>query len=215
MAVLETKRTHTSDDFNDKLYEFLKNEEEIRLSTYDDGFGNLTIGVGYNLNGNKKWRDDFKNAGIEVSPTATIKDLKITEEEAKKLFDATIDRYKDKVKNKIGEEAYNKLENSDEMITLVSMAFNSRKENFLIGPNLTKAIQNGDRISAWYEIRYASNKNRDHGIQQRRTRESEKFGLFKDPSNITVDEAKKVIKFLESKREYIERVARLDPLKLL
>ena len=117
------------------------------------------------------------------------------------LFNTIIDRYKNIVKNKVGQAVYDKLDNSDEMIALVSLAYNSGGS--LIGNNLVKAIKDGDRVAAWYEIRYGSNAERSDGLQNRRTKESDIFGLY-DSSSISDNEAKHVIRFLESKRTHIE-----------
>ena len=64
---------------------------------------------------------------------------------------------------------------SRELIALTSMAFNAPK---LIGQGLANAIRDDNRALAWYEIRFGSNKNRDFGLQNRRDRESNMFGLF-------------------------------------
>ena len=112
--------------------------------------------------------------------------IEILQEQEEALFDVIIPRYKNVVKEQIGDKAYNDLKNSDEMIILVSLAFNNPN---LIGPNLTKTIKDGDRAAAWYEIRYNSNKTRHHGLQNRRVAESNNFGLYYDESNITKQEA--------------------------
>jgi hypothetical protein len=53
--------------------------------------------------------------------------------------------------------------------------------------NLAKDLIKGDRASAWFEIRYRSNGGNDHGIANRRYRESDLFGLYGDPNAIGYD----------------------------
>ena len=89
------------------------------------------------------------------------------------------------------------------MVALVSMAYNGGSG--IIGPKLKKALEENDRINAWYEIRFQSNGDKYRGLQDRRKDESESFGLFKDPKNITQDEAIKAIKFFDSKKDEIEK----------
>ncbi|NEQ38756.1 MAG: beta-propeller fold lactonase family protein [Okeania sp. SIO3I5] len=98
------------------------------------------------------------------------------------------------------DQLYNALENTREMVTLASLAFNLPK---LIGPNLTAALYKGDRPEAWYEIRYNSNAKHEYGQQNRRDKESDNFGLYDDPNNVQKDEADNVNRFIESKRQDI------------
>ena len=148
--------------------------------------------------------------------------ISLTPAEGYKLFQTSLNRALGAVKRQFtkhltphvgkakapaeAEKLYNELENTREMVTLASLAFNAQT---LIGPNLTKALYNGDRAAAWYEIRYGSNakdkksQKRSFGLQNRRDKESENFGLYDDPNNVQEDEAKNAIRFLEPEREKI------------
>ena len=67
------------------------------------------------------------------------------------------------------------LAGSNEMITLMDMTYN---RDDLVGPKLIAALQSGDRLAAWYEIRFGSNKTRNVGIDNRRQAEADMFGLY-------------------------------------
>ena len=102
---------------------------------------------------------------------------------------------------------------SDERVVLYSMEFNG-----LLGlsPSFKRAVSDGNRARAWYEIRYGSNplESADAGMlgpavrllgtYNRRNSESEKFGLFNDPADITVDEALNVVRYLSTRLTFIE-----------
>jgi len=115
--------------------------------------------------------------------------------------------YKDRVLRKLpGERSEgSSLPNSKEMLVLASLAWNNAN---LIGSNLKNAIENGNRAAAWYEIRYGSNSSsqsesiRD-GIAKRRFFESQVFGLYDDPQNVSDQEVKNIFKMLQSNREKI------------
>ncbi len=114
-----------------------------------------------------------------------------------------------------------------EQIALVSLAYNG------LGawPSaLTQAIKAGDRAEAWYQIRYKSNsvgskysqgialtdvagttkdeqgnfdQGFDKGWAKRRFAESELFGLYDNPSNVTVAEAREVLQTIQEHRAQI------------
>lgn len=114
-----------------------------------------------------------------------------------------------------------------EQAALVSLAYNG------LGawPSaLTQAIKAGDRAEAWYQIRYKSNSigskysqgialtdiagttkdeqgNFDQGIDKgwakRRFAESELFGLYDNPSNVTAAEAREVLQTIQEHRAQI------------
>jgi len=79
---------------------------------------------------------------------------------------------------------------SKELAVLISLAYQTRK---LIGEKLVAAINAGNRAEAWYEIRYDSNtsidrktnKRIDNEHGRRRVIESDMFGLYSDPSQLT------------------------------
>ena len=116
-----------------------------------------------------------------------------------------------------GELLFAEMQGSHELIAITSMTYNSPST---IDPNLVDALITGNRARAWYEMRYNTNSNsiggqsyRIFGIHNRRVAESAAFGLYDDPDNISVDEAKNVVRFLEFKRPQI--VAYLDEMHSL
>lgn len=107
------------------------------------------------------------------------------------VFSQAVNTYEARVNNKVSG-----IPESYERIALLSIAYTNAN---IIGPKLISAINNDNRAEAWYEIRYQSNDPEQsqailEGIAKRRYYESEMFGLYKDLSNVTDNEAKNVIK---------------------
>ena len=87
---------------------------------------------------------------------------------------------------------------SRERAVFFSLAYNSRDANNdgipdLLGDNLGKAIKNGNRAEAWFEIRYGSNLGDVPGIAKRRYYESDLFGLYNSGS-VDEGEAKTIMR---------------------
>lgn len=112
---------------------------------------------------------------------------------------------------------------SKERAVLVSLSYNGLI-NKTTSPTLRKAILDGNRSEAWFQIRYDSNKlgkyhinsifmkdneqkaynkGEDYGIAKRRFLESETFGLYNDDTSVTSDEANSVYRMLQLHRDYI------------
>ena len=228
-TVLQPKKTYTEADFNKTTKSFLIAYENNSTEIYCDHKGLATIGIGYCLSKNN-WKKDFENSDINRTeaqiariekllkdlPTKKTKKEKdalveeynqdenattLTDTEIDKLFQIILKEKKEVVKDKLGKDIYEKLDNSDEMVALTSFAFQNKT---LIGDNLISAIKNNDRIGAFYEIEYASNKERLFGVHTRRNAEAKYFGIFKDDNNITQEEAIKAIKFFASKKDDID-----------
>lgn len=95
---------------------------------------------------------------------------------------------------------------SKERAALVSLAYNNPA---LLGGGLAKALVNGNRAEAWYQIRYASNggDSRTPGIANRRYRESDLFGLYDagvtSKSTITEEVARQTLQMYTCHREQI------------
>ena len=115
--------------------------------------------------------------------------------EVRSVFDSLWeDVYKNRVLNLLpaGSGDNTALTESKEMIVLASLGWNNAD---LIGPSLREAIRQGNRAEAWFEIRYNSNSTRQSakirsGIAKRRFRESQVFGLYDDPQEVSAAEAK-------------------------
>ena len=84
----------------------------------------------------------------------------------------------------------NNMDYSYERLALISLQYNNNPSAgsplLAVGNNLSTALENDNRIAAWYEIRYASNggleAERD-GVAKRRYIESQLFDLY--PENLT------------------------------
>lgn len=77
-----------------------------------------------------------------------------------------------------------------EKVVLLSLCYNAILEG---SPSLHKALLNGDRAQAWYQIRYRSNGGGErNGIAKRRYAEAQVFGLYGDPAAATPQEVAQV-----------------------
>ena len=56
---------HNAGGYSEKLYEFIKDNEDIKYNVYLDGELRPAIGIGYDLFAHKNtWVKDFKEAGM-------------------------------------------------------------------------------------------------------------------------------------------------------
>ena len=136
-------------------------------------------------------------AGFPAS--ANILDWTITNLQAQTLFNSIVEGYKANVKTWLGNDTlYNSLQGSDEMLTLVSLAYNgylgSKKS-----PNLHDAILSGNRAKAWYELRYGTPGNN----KARYFAQAAIFGLYDNPASTTLDEAFSVYRMYTKNRDGI------------
>ncbi|MBP7528661.1 MAG: hypothetical protein KA801_12085 [Syntrophorhabdaceae bacterium] len=84
---------------------------------------------------------------------------------------------------------------SKERVALLSLTYNSMD---LLGPNLKNALLSGDRLKAWFEIRYKSNQEKNPGVANRRYAESDMFGLW-DGTSVTQTQFDNFVSFLDQK----------------
>ena len=132
----------------------------------------------------------------------------LTDAEAQTLYDRVIGRKSDEIQQRFrthlkttnGNQLFQALQNTTEMAVLLDMAYNGGAG--LIGRKLTNALWNDNRAEAWFEIRYNSNNgdSRGPGIAKRRFLESEMFGLYDNPANVTLTDAQQVYRMLEKHR---------------
>jgi len=107
--------------------------------------------------------------------------------------------------------------NTRERLALFSLAYNNAAALLPIGSKLSQAIASGNRGEAWYEIRYSSNKNAlsatppadADGIAKRRYYESQVFGLYDNPTNVTLAEAEQSYRMLTKHRTDILKYEKL------
>ncbi|MDZ4030021.1 hypothetical protein U0868_00420 [Kluyvera ascorbata] len=128
--------------------------------------------------------------------------------EVRSVFDSLWeDVYKARVLNRLpaGSGDNTALTESKEIIVLASLGWNNAG---LIGPSLREAIRQGNRAEAWFEIRYRSNEPDQaakirSGIAKRRFMESQVFGLYDDPQEVSAAEAKNIFRMLQNHRQKI------------
>ncbi|MEI7473160.1 MAG: hypothetical protein WCK67_00140 [bacterium] len=203
------------------------NDKSKELKPFDDG---ASIGIGYGLDLLHNRLDDIKthlkSADItfsesdqtlirELGPMARkqdadgsatrkklVKKLHLylaSEKNARKVLDSELDLNSE---TRINKYINTKIAKSNERIAFLSILYNS--DPSIITENLNKALSEGNRFRAWYEIRYHSNTKIDavkDGIASRRYQESDMFGLFND-GDATKSEAKTFLDFLNSKDPY-------------
>jgi len=102
-------------------------------------------------------------------------ELTITEEQAMQLFLLCVPQYDAVIRQKLGLKLYRELQNSKEMVTLFSLAYNAHA---LIGKGLVSALREGNRAKVQYEILYGSNLKHDPGLVNRRKKEAREFGRY-------------------------------------
>jgi Ca2+-binding RTX toxin-like protein len=90
-------------------------------------------------------------------------------------------------------------QSSRERMALASLVWNAGSGILGIF-GLGNAIATGNRAEAWYQIRYLSNRTQDPAVAKRRYVESEVFGLYHDPVNVTLDEAQKAYAMVNAHR---------------
>lgn len=92
---------------------------------------------------------------------------------------------------------------SRERLALLSLAYNNITNGVRKSPSLKKAIIEGNRAEAWFQIRYGTNGDKLVGIAKRRFYESSLFGLSADLKNMTEKEAKDTYQLFTKKRAEI------------
>jgi Ca2+-binding RTX toxin-like protein len=117
----------------------------------------------------------------------------------RKIFDVAVEDYERIIDNR------EFIPFSRERISLLSLVWNNPS---LFGVGLRRAIEQGNRAVAWYEIRYRSNKDWQvrldaTGIAKRRYYESDLFGLYTDDANVNVSDAKDVLEMFSKNRNSI------------
>ena len=132
-----------------------------------------------------------------------ILDWTITTPQAESLFNTIISGYETQVQTWLGNNTlYASLQGSQEMLVLVSLAYNGILKN---SPTLKADILAGNRADAWFQIRYGSNggQSAGPGIAKRRYYESQVFGIFDTPNQPTTLEAEQAYQMLTNHRDTI------------
>jgi Ca2+-binding RTX toxin-like protein len=153
----------------------------------------------------------FRNTAIAIRNFTNTWDYEdLTSDEANTLFIEEAKHFTERIKtifkNKLGTKAaadalYAKLEGTREWAAILCMGYVAET---LLGTGFVKALASENRAEAWYQIRYGwgeLNPKFNAGWAARHYMESTVFGLYNDPNDVTVDEAKSVITMFNSHRE--------------
>jgi GH24 family phage-related lysozyme (muramidase) len=182
--------------------------------------GRALIGWGYSLlrgNNTAIWRD----AGIDLTAEgwaclrrideaapgerlalALTFDKVLTEAEANRLLVAAT-REHEVHANRLG------LPRCDERLAIVSLTFSRGTLTLTESHPLMVALAEGDRPEAWFQLRYncwGKAADLEAGLRKRRLMEATVFGLYDDPANVSVDEARRVLDMVERHRHVINQV---------
>lgn len=124
--------------------------------------------------------------------------------EIKSVFNEAWLSYKGELERKIPQFAMEpQSATSREILTMSSFVWNGG--GGLLGPKLREALSAGNRAEAWFEVRYNSNSGDSAdsvgpGLQKRRYFESEVFGLYNNPADVSLAEATSVLQMLSKDR---------------
>jgi Ca2+-binding RTX toxin-like protein len=140
---------------------------------------------------------NFSAADLQVLGNRRMTFAFNNEDEIKTTFQRLMDTVYEPLVNRFVRNIPGGIPDSTERVVLASLAYNSRVHPrrhprqgipTALGPSLERAILNGDRAEAWYEIRYGTNPrgtNMAAGIAKRRYVEADTFGLYDASVNFT------------------------------
>lgn len=155
-----------------------------------------TLATLHNLMAQRAQDATYQGSGVDVSKASfSFSAGQAGLDEMKRVFDVARLEFESKVDTLVGN-----IPPSTERIAMVSMAYTSLLDQ---SPSFRQAIADGNRARAYYQLRFGSNPSRILGTYNRRIAESDLFGLYNDPSRITDDEAKNVVRYLERYRDYV------------
>ncbi|ASK96617.1 hemolysin [Xanthomonas campestris pv. merremiae] len=213
-------RELTQEQYNALTGDLVKLTESLHARSQDVGDGRATIGYGYTFNRSNNaaiWAE----SGIELSDAqrrqlSTIDaaapgdrtrlglqfDRTLNAAEGDRLLAASMPEYERPI------NALN-MPMSQERAALVSLVYNRGAGSYNANMQAFRdAVVAGDRSEAWFEMRYnawGSNAAAEAGLRKRRVLESELFGLYNDPNNVTSDEALSTYQMYQQHRERINR----------
>lgn len=157
--------------YQNELKKFLKEQEGFSDTSYLDHKGNETIGYGANLD----------SPGTKTIMAAAGIDKVDTPEAATRLMEAQVKEKERLIKSRIPQ--FDTLP-AEQKAAAMSLMYNSPK---LVGPRLSKLINQGNAEEAAKEILLRSNKDQMGGVTKRRMEEAAMFTGGKLPT-ITPEE---------------------------
>ncbi|APP86199.1 XVIPCD domain-containing protein [Xanthomonas hortorum] len=213
-------RELTQEQYNALTGDLVKLTESLHARSQDVGDGRATIGYGYTFNRSNNaaiWGEsgiDLSDAqrrqlaAIDAAPPGDRTrlglqfDRTLNAAEGDRLLAASMPEYERPI------TALN-MPMSQERAALVSLVYNRGAGSYNANMQpFRDAVVAGDRSEAWFEMRYnawGSNAAAEAGLRKRRVLESELFGLYSDPNNVTSDEALSTYQMYQQHRERINR----------
>ena len=166
------------DTYLQRRFEFISSHEGWRENTYRDSRNLRTVGYGFNLEEPTN-RNLFKTSlGKTDEDFDKLRngETSLSKREGRILFEASAGAAEQKISNTFKDSNLK----GYERLALVSLAYNHPA---LIGPNLTKYVNTGDKEAVLDEIRNRSNLHKSKGISNRRDLEARMFGGM-DPDDV-------------------------------
>lgn len=210
--------TLTQDQYNELVGDLIKLTESLHTRAQDIGDGRATIGYGYTFNRDNNvdlWRDSgIHLAESEWRQLAEIDagrprdrtglglafNRTLTAAESDQLLVASLPEYERPIEGL-------EMPVSQERAALVSLVYNRGAGAYRASMQpFRDAVAAGDRSEAWFELRYnawGSNAMYEAGLRKRRYMESELFGLYDDPNNVSTEEAVSSYRMYQLHRERI------------
>jgi GH24 family phage-related lysozyme (muramidase) len=182
-------------------YTFDRNNN-VQLWTNAGLFGTLAAGQQQLLRDIDAARTTAAKTRIALGSRNTANALTLTHDQARALLRQTYPRYE-------GPADDLDMPLSQERVAFVSLTYN-RSPGIVrrtMG-DFYQAICDGDRAEAWFQIRYNAlgDQNPVHvnGVAKRRYLESQVFGLYDNPSGVSIQDAFNAFKMLQRHRTAIE-----------
>jgi GH24 family phage-related lysozyme (muramidase) len=166
------------DTYLQRRFEFISSHEGWRENTYRDSRNLRTVGYGFNLEEPTN-RNLFKTSlGKTDEDFDKLRngETSLSKREGRILFEASAGAAEQKISNTFKDSNLK----GYERLALVSLAYNHPA---LIGPNLTKYVNTGDKEAVLDEIRNRSNLHKSKGISNRRDLEARMFSGM-DPDDV-------------------------------
>ena len=166
------------DTYLQRRFEFISSHEGWRENTYRDSRNLRTVGYGFNLEEPTN-RNLFKTSlGKTDEDFDKLRngEISLSKREGRILFEASAGAAEQKISNTFKDSNLK----GYERLALVSLAYNHPA---LIGPNLTKYVNTGDKEAVLDEIRNRSNLHKSKGISNRRDLEARMFSGM-DPDDV-------------------------------
>ncbi|CTP92000.1 hemolysin related protein [Xanthomonas translucens pv. poae] len=213
-------RVLDQDQYNTLTGDLIKLTESLHARSQNVADGRATIGYGYTFNRSNN-TELWRNSGIALTDAQWRQlgaidaaapgdrtrlglqfDRALNAAEGDRLLSASLPEYERPI-------AGLNMPMSQERAALVSLVYNRGAGSYAANMQpFRDAVAAGDRAEAWFEMRYnawGSNATAEAGLRKRRVMESELFGLYNDPNNVTAEEA------LSTYRTYQQHRDRINP----